>query len=241
MSDAYKHFLSGSKNPKRAVEKIQYDIQFERDHPEFFHPDGFICFCGGQGSGKTLSASQYIHELVLRYPKVKIIANCSLHFPDWDGEVIRYEGYEQVQNFDNGYAGIILFLDEIHAEFNSLESKKIDPAWFTVISQQRKRRLHVVGTSQVFERVAKCWREQFTACIICRGWFGIIQYNRVVCLDDIEENDKGDVMNYQTSDTRIWFRDVKVYDYYDTWERVERKEDVTDANSRRSQFDDLPC
>ncbi len=233
MSDAYKHYLSGSLNPRKIIEKVKYDIQFEKEHPDFFHPDGFICFCGSQGAGKTLSAVQYIHKLVLEYPRVKVVSNCSLHFPDWEGEVIKYEGYEQMQKMDNGYEGIILFLDEIQAEFNSLESKKIDPSWFTVICQQRKRRLHVVGTAQIFERIAKPWREQFTACIQCRGWFGFVQYNRVICIDDVEEDERGNVVSTKTSDTRIWFREPALYTYYDTWERVERKESVKNESARR--------
>lgn len=232
MSDAYKRFLSGSLNPKKVIEKIQYDIKFAEEHPDFFHPDGFICFCGGQGAGKTLSAVQYIHKLVLQYPKVKIVTNCFLHFPDWEGEIVKYTGYEQMQNMDNGYEGIILFLDEIQAEFNSLESKKIDPSWFTVICQQRKRRLHVVGTAQVFERIAKAWREQFTACIVCRGWFDMVQYNRVICIDDVEEDESGNVASTKTTDTYFWLRDPALYEYYDTWERVERKESMKNERTR---------
>ncbi len=224
MSNAYKAFLGGSLNPRCAFDKVGYDILFERQHPEYFHPDGFICFTGSQGSGKTLSAVQYIHKLVRRYPEVLLVANCAIQFDDWQGQVLRYTGYEQVQQLDNGYRGIILFLDEIQAEFNSLESHKIDPAWFSVICQQRKRRLHVVGTAQLFSRVSKPWREQFTACIRCRGWFDLVQHNQIISLDDVEEDENGNIIKEKASFGKIWFRDPKIYDMYDTWERVERKE-----------------
>lgn len=223
MSDAYRDFLGGSLNPKKIWEKIKYDYIFAQENPDYFRPDGFICFCGSQGSGKTLSATQYIHKLVQKYPKVKIVANCKLSFPDWEGEVIPYTGFEQISTLDNGYYGIILFLDEIQSEFNSLESAKIDPSWFTVISQQRKRRLHVVGTSQIFERVAKCWREQFTACIQCRGWFGFVQYNKVIDMDDIEYDERGEIASVGSVRSYIWFRSPELYNYYDTWQKIERK------------------
>ncbi len=208
----------------RALDKIAYDIHFEDAHPKYFHPDGFICFTGAQGSGKTLSAVNYIHRLVQHYPDVMLVTNCHVTFPDWDGVQLRYEGYEQIQKLDNGYYGIILFLDEIQAEFNSLESKKIDPAWFSVICQQRKRRIHVVGTAQLFSRVAKPWREQFTACIRCRGWFDLIQYNQVISLDDVEEDENGNIVKEKAGFGKVWFRDPAIYEMYDTWERVERKE-----------------
>lgn len=222
MNKTFKDYLKGSLNPKIAIDKIMYDIRFAEEHPTFFKPCGFINFSGEQGGGKTSTAVMYIHNLVKEYPNVKIVSNCKLNFPDWNGEVIRYEGYEQIQTMDNGYEGIILFLDEIHAQFNSLESRKIDPSWFQIISQQRKRCLHVVGTSQVFNRIAKCWREQFTACISCSEIFDILQICSIVCQDDVEENGNGDVISYQTRDRRIWFRDPAVYDWYDTWERVEK-------------------
>lgn len=224
MSSAYKNFLSGSLSLKLPFRKAAYDVAFAREHPEFFHPDGFICFTGAQGEGKTLSAVQYIHKLVKRYPEVMLVTNCHLDFPDWKGLQLRYTGYEQVQHLDNGYKGIILFLDEIQAEFNSLESKKIDPAWFSVICQQRKRRLHVVGTAQLFSRIAKPWREQFTACIRCRGWFDYVQYNQVIDLNDVEEDENGNIVQEKFSFGKIWFRDPALYEMYDTWERVERKE-----------------
>lgn len=235
MSDAYKDYLSGSKNPKVIWEKMKYDYVFAQKHPDYFRPDGFICFCGAQGSGKSLSATQYIHKLVQEYPKVKIVSNCKLTFPDWEGEVIPYTGFEQIATLDNGYYGIILFLDEIQSEFNSLESAKIDPSWFTVISQQRKRRLHVVGTAQIFERVAKCWREQFTACIQCRGWFGFVQYNKVIDMDDIEYDDRGEIANVGSKRSYIWFRSPKLYEFYDTWQKIERKESARYDNSRRKR------
>lgn len=230
MSDAYKEYLGGSVNPRLAIEKIKYDVAFHDEHPDYFEPDGFICFTGAQGSGKTLSAVQYIHKLVQKYPKVMLVTNCYLNFEDWNGKQVRYEGYKQVSELDNGYDGIILFLDEIQAEFNSLESKKIDPSWFSVICQQRKRRLHVVGTSQLFSRIAKPWREQFTACIRCRGWFGVVQFNQILSLDDVEEDENGNITKEKAKFGKIWFRDPKTYEMYNTWERVNRKESAVNVN-----------
>lgn len=224
MSDAYKDYLGGSLNPRHILDKISYDWHFEDTHPDYFHPDGFICFTGAQGQGKTLSAVQYIHKLVKRYPSVILVTNCHLSFPDWSGTQLRYDGYEQISTLDNGYSGIILFLDEIQAEFNSLESKKIDPSWFSVICQQRKRRLHVVGTAQLFSRIAKPWREQFTACIRCRGWFDFLQYNQIISMDDVEEDENGNIIKEKAGFGKLWFRYPSLYEFYDTWERVERKE-----------------
>ena len=55
---------------------------------------------------------------------------------------------------------MLYFIDELHLELNSLESKNIDIDVMVEISQQRKQRKHIVGTSQVYMRLAKPIREQ---------------------------------------------------------------------------------
>lgn len=233
MSKAYKDYLGGSLNPKKAITKIKYDIEFMREHPTYFKPDGFICFEGIQGGGKTSSAVEYVHRLALEYPKAWICTNIHINFPDWDGKIIPYVDYKQIENLDNGYDGIILLLDEIQILFNSLESAKIDPSWFTIISQQRKRRLHVVGTAQNFSRIAKCWREQATACICCKQYFGIIQYRGVVDLQKVETDENGEVTKFPVTDAYWSFVDSAIFGYYDTWQKIGRKESGKHVNSRR--------
>ena len=53
-------------------------------------------------------------------------------------------------NVNNGFLGVIYIIDEIHTYFNSLESKNIPMFVFTEISQQRKQRKLIIGTSQLF-------------------------------------------------------------------------------------------
>ena len=49
--------------------------------------------------------------------------------------------------------------------------KNINPEVMTQISQQRKQRKHIVCTSQVFGRMAKPLREQFSAVVKCQKYF----------------------------------------------------------------------
>ena len=216
-----KDCLKGSWNPKLLIDGIRYDRDFRALHPEYFDPDGICIFTGMQGSGKTLSAVNYVWKLTQLYPDVMIVSNMQLFIPDYGWDIIKYEGYQQIKDLDNGYAGIILLLDEIQSEFNSLESAKIDPAWFQVISMQRKRRLHVVGTSQLFSRVAKPWREQFHNAIEC-SHIGKLQINRNI--DCLHAHEKDGELVYETSDLYVWWRDSRLYEMYDTWERVKKVE-----------------
>lgn len=136
--------------------------------------NGIICFCGEQGSGKTLSAVQYLRRVCKRYPKAKVVSNIEISIPDIDNKLYYYEGLDMMMDFNNGEHGVIFFIDEMHLEFNSLESKGMDIRTFELVSQQRKARKHIIGTSQVFGRLAKPFREQFKYAVLCERYLGYL-------------------------------------------------------------------
>lgn len=143
-------YLSGKMSPKAGVNALRYKLDFKRAHPEYFDPDGLLVFCGPQGSGKTLSAVQYCKKLLEQYPACKFVTNVAIEgLPEYT-EVIEYNGLETLMDISNGYAGVLYLIDELHLEFNSLESKSISIEEMTEFAQQRKQRKHIVGTSQVF-------------------------------------------------------------------------------------------
>lgn len=201
---------------------MQYQREFNRAHPEYMKPDGLIVFCGGQGAGKTLSAVRYISRLKKLYPGAVLVSNINLYIPGV--EVLPYEGIDAVKEMDNGFAGIILLLDEIQVEFSNLDQLHKHPSIIATISQQRKRRLHVIGTTQLFKRLAKPWREQCNAIVDCESILGgKVQINKVVDLGTIAEDSSGNLTTYDYSDRFFWFRSKKYFEMYDTLERVNRK------------------
>lgn len=197
----------------------KYNKEFRKQHPEYFDPDGIIVFCGMQGAGKTISAVQYVQKLCELYPQVKVCSNMDLRLPDGI-EVYPWDGVHCFTDINNGYAGVIYLIDEIHLEFNSLESKKMDSNIFTVVSQQRKQRKHIVGTSQVFSRIAKPFREQFRYVVACRTVLRCIQVNALIDAKNAREVD-GEVV--ASSIKRFfWFHSPALYDSYDTYAVMNR-------------------
>lgn len=215
-----KTLLDGHLKPSDCLSAFRYKRDFRKAHPEYFDPEGLLVFSGVQGSGKTLSAVQYCLNILEQYPNCIFCSNVDIQ----GVETIPYDGIESLTKLENGYAGVLYLIDEMHLEFNSLESKNISIEEMTEIAQQRKQRKHIVGTSQVFMRLAKAFREQVHDVVVCQCHFGLIQHNKWVDGTTATEEDgklKGNVKG------NFWFfHNSKLYGCYDTYAKMHRyKED----------------
>ena len=92
----------------------------------------------------------------------------------------------------------------------------------TQISQQRKQRKHIIGTSQVFGRMAKPLREQFSNVILCKGYFNILQKNSLIDRDSLQgEESTGTNITGQVKKNFWFFRSPKMFKRYDTYAVIE--------------------
>lgn len=191
-------------------------------NPDRFKPSGLTCFCGVQGSGKTLSAVLYVKKLMDMYPKSLCVTNIALNSEFFDSErVIPYFGVEQMRNINNGEYGVIFLLDEIQIEFNSLESKYMGINVFELVCQQRKQRKHIVGTTQVFARLAKPFREQFKYCVLCSNFFGSLFIQKVYSAENVASEDDVTVQLTPKA-TKFYFAHPRDFDLYDTYQVISR-------------------
>lgn len=134
--------------------------------------------------------------------------------------VIEYDGLNCLKDLINGELGILYLIDEIHLEFNSLESKNIPIEVMIEVSQQRKQRKHIVGTSQVYMRMAKPLREQIKNVVTCRNFFKCVQWNKLIDGETAhEENGK---LVFDTQKFLFWFHHPKLYRQYDTYKKMKR-------------------
>lgn len=212
--------FEGSKNIKNLFKLKKYNKDFKKNNPDYFEPEGLLVFCGAQGEGKTLSAVQYVRELSWEYPNMILVTNVSIKGLCPSVKVYEYDGINCLTKYENGYKGVVYLIDEIHLEFNSLESKNIPIEVMVEISQQRKQRKHIVGTSQVFLRMAKPLREQIKNLVICKKLFGCIQYNKLIDGETIHEDNGKIVMEIRKKSW--WFHTPELYDSYDTYAKMKR-------------------
>lgn len=203
----------------RIFQKFKYNRNFRREHPHYFRPDGLLVFVGAQGSGKTLSAVNYVYQLLELYPKCLLVSNVALTDYPFDNERIFYfQNADDLMKFSNDEYGVIFFIDEIQLYFNSLQSKNINIDVMTQISQQRKQRKHIVATSQVFGRMAKPLREQFSTVIYCKAYFNSLQKNSLIDRDSIEgEESTGTNLTGKVKKNFWYFRSPKMFKRYDTY------------------------
>ena len=224
-----------SLNPFLIFKWYGYKMKFTKEHPDYFNPDGLVVFTGPQGSGKTLSAVNYCENIMKMYPKCLLITNLYLkNYPFDNKRVFEFKNADDLSRYSNDEYGVLFLIDEIQLYFNSLESKNINPDVMVQISQQRKQRKHIVSTSQVFGRMAKPLREQFSSVIVCKNCFGFIQFNKLVDRDSVSESDSttGTELKGQVKKRFIWFHNPKFYGNYDTYYVIKRNNFVAEEEKK---------
>ena len=134
--------------------------------------------------------------------------------------VIEYNGLDCLKEIENGEFGVLYLIDEIHLEFNSLESKNIPIEVMIEVSQQRKQRKHIVGTSQVYMRLAKPLREQIKNVVVCRNFFSCFQWNKLI--DGETSHEENGKLVFDTQKFIFWFHSTNLYKSYDTYKKMKR-------------------
>lgn len=213
--------MTGSHNPVDAWRSLRFDAEFYRNNPDYFKPCGNWIFCGEQGSGKTLSAVKTVKKLLHEYPKAKLCSNLEIH--GIDREIIPFEEYEQIRELSNGIEGIIFLIDEIQVIWNSLESKNIPIQEIGIFSQMRKDRRLIIGTSQVYGRIAKPIREQLKYVILCHNVAKYLQINTVInpCPNGYTGENEG-TLEGEIIKRQWFFHSPDDYTSYDTLAKVAR-------------------
>lgn len=233
-----KRSLKTDLNPKNLIDYFKYKIQFMRDHPDYFYPDGLLVFTGAQGTGKTLSAVEYVCNLMANYPKAILVTNIQLtKYPFDNTRVFPFKNNDDFKKYSNGECGVIFLVDEIQLYLNSLESKNINMDVMVQISQQRKQRKHIVATSQVFSRLAKPLREQFSDVVVCKNYFKFLQINKVINRDSVEMDENSTGLSGKVIGQQWFFHSPKYYNTYDTYYIIDRNKFVSNEEKKVNIYD----
>lgn len=195
------------------------DIGYRLTHKKEFREYGLTLYCGKQGAGKTVAMTEYLERMRQQYPEALIITN--YNYIHQDGEL---HSWEQLLTLRNGQKGVIFAIDEIQNEYSSESWKNFPEGLLAEITQQRKQRIKIVGTSQVFTRVVKQLREQTFEVVDCRTIAG--RWTWLKAFDAEEYNCVCDNPEAKMKLKRVWRRNFvqtkKLRDLYDSYAKIER-------------------
>ena len=185
---------------------------FDRD-PEFFKYQGLIIFEGRQGSGKTMGMTEFILRMKEEYPLAKTSTNYGLK-----GQDKELKDWRMLIKYKNDKQGVIVGMDELQNWFSSNDSKNFPPEMLGIITQNRKNRRIILGTSQNFYLLSKAIRSQATEVRRCTTLFGCVTIvKRVEPFLDSE----GNVVEWKNRGMYFFIHNKKLRDAYDTYRVIE--------------------
>lgn len=191
----------------------QFAKDFFSRSPEYFRHQGVVVFCGRQGSGKTVALVEQTQCWQNEYPLCHVIGNL-----DYAGQTDSLNDWRQLVDYGNGIQGVIVQIDEMQNWFSSNQSKNFSPEMLEVVTQNRKNRRVILGTSQVFCRLAKPLREQVTEVRNCFTFFGCFTVVHRVAPDI---NSEGAVEKYRHLGWYCFPHTAKIRNAYDTYKVIE--------------------
>ena len=180
-------------------------VHYDKD---LFREYGMRLYCGRQGSGKTIGIVHDLERFRRRYPKAKIYTNFG-----YRAQTAPLNSLNDLLNKDllNGTDGVIFAIDEIQNEFSSATSKDFPESLLSTITQQRKQRICILASSQVFTRISKPLREQSYIVVDCKTVGG-----RYTKLKYIDADDYIDYANNPTPEKRLKLKPLKVETFVQT-------------------------
>lgn len=198
---------------------LVYDTYQKFKYGKTFGEYGLTLYCGRQGAGKTMAMVEYLERMRKKYPEAIICTNFGyIH------QHLEMNSWEQILELRNGDKGVIFAIDEIQNEYSSASWQKFPEGLLAEITQQRKQKIKIVGTSQVFTRVVKQLREQTFEVVDCRTLAGRWTFTKA--FDAEEYNAVAERPEVKLKLRRLWRRNFiqskALREKYDSYAKIEK-------------------
>ena len=196
------------KLPKQVVDDL-----FNKN-PDFFPYQGCVIFEGRQGVGKSIGMIEFARRMQQEYP----LALCTTNL-GYTNENTELEDWRMLLNYKNGIKGVIVVIDELQNWFSSNDSKNFPPEMLEIITQNRKNRRILLGTSQNFYLLAKAIRTQATEVRRCSTLLGALtivrRYEPIL-------DSEGNVREFKKRGWYFFVHDKELRECYDTYKVIKR-------------------
>lgn len=203
------------------IKDIKHEKELARKGKKIFRPFGLTLFTGPQGSGKTIGMVDYVLRLKKEYPDCKLYSNFTI-----EGQDGIIKNLNDLLKKRNGEDGIIFCIDEIQNEFSTAASRNFPESLLSTLTQQRKQKIHIVASSQVFTRVAKPIREQCFIVVDCRTFWNRWTRLRAYHADEYNSIVDSNSLDKKRKLHKVWKKSFiqtdELREKYDTYEVVKR-------------------
>lgn len=166
------------------------------------------------GAGKTISMIEFARSMQKEYPRALCTTNLGYKY-----ENTPLLDWRMLMNYKNDIFGVIVAIDELQNWFSSNDSKNFPPDMLTIITQNRKNRRIILGTSQNFYLLAKAIRSQATEVRRCSTLFGALTIVRR--FEPILDSD-GNVKEFKKIGWYFFVHDKELRESYDTYKVINR-------------------
>jgi len=156
-----------------------YDLIIALINGRAFNLYGVTCYCGRQGSGKTIGVVRELELIKQRFPECIICTN--INYINQDLPLV---SWLQLLELRNGDKGVVFVIDEVQNQ--GLDWSKFPETLMSVITQQRKQKIKIYLTAQVYKTVVIQIRRQCFDVIECKTLFG--RWTKHKCYDAEEYN-----------------------------------------------------
>lgn len=142
-----------------------YDLFYLLIIGKKFNLYGVTCFCGRQGDGKTIGIVETLERIRNKFPDCIICTN--INYANQD---ISLTSWLQLLTLRNGENGVVFVIDEV--QNNGLDWSKFPSTLLQVVTMQRKNKIKIYLSSQVYKSVVIQLRRQCFEVVECRTFFG---------------------------------------------------------------------
>lgn len=167
------------KDFKKARELRKAGIKSFKDY-------GLTLFTGRQGAGKTMTLVFEAERYRAKFPNLYICSNFGYIHENEPLLELSDIAKAALRAKDQKKDGVLILWDEIQNDFDSFS--KVNRDTLAVVTQQRKQKIKILGTSQVFTRVSKALREQTFEVCICNTIMGRYTKGRFYDADEWSHN-----------------------------------------------------
>ena len=179
---------------------------------------GVYCYCGKQGSSKTMSVIKFLHEHSQNNEKIY----CNLK--SIDNECIPYtyiNGLDELLELRKEH-DCIIFFDEIFTEIT--KHQRIGKDVMDFLSQMRKRRIILLTTCQEWRLLPLDFRLYVRYQVNCSmkqlPIINAISIKKIIDGDNIKWSDEEQDFVGQLIETTIWHCEKEICNMYDTYEQI---------------------